>query len=344
MRVPCACSVRKKSFKVFPAIDDHLCDFGSQSQPLILLKFHGFIFSLGAGISGDEGECLPSLSQVEARLVEFKTPEIKFCEKIRGLEFDVKVKNNKIENLMNELEQVKKEKEGLDSKLTGFESASKDLDTLLGSQRSDKNKEGLGYNDAISDYSRPSPIESNLNDLQNSNSSVFEHRESSSTILFKHVIKFVKAADSPIDTKTNKLETVRKSSVRYAEIHFDHLAYNYGVWVEKRKNWPKNNFAHKNVTPKADLLKTGRTPIRVNRPNINVAQPKMRSFDKTTHSYVRRPFQRKSAVRTQFRAPRVSTVNTKFPIVDSKFSTAKSTFTAGLGNKGKAVKASACWI
>nr|GEV92637.1 hypothetical protein [Tanacetum cinerariifolium] len=85
------------------------------------------------------------LSQVEARLVEFKTQEIRFCKKIRGLEFDVKNKNNKIERIINELEQIKKEKEGLDSKLTGFESASKDLDTLLGSQRSDKNNEGLGY-------------------------------------------------------------------------------------------------------------------------------------------------------------------------------------------------------
>nr|GEY07348.1 hypothetical protein [Tanacetum cinerariifolium] len=86
------------------------------------------------------------LSQVEARLVEFKTQELKFWEKIKGLEFDVKNKNTKIERLTNELEQIKKEKEDLDSKLTGFESASKDLDTLLGSQRSDKNKEGLGYN------------------------------------------------------------------------------------------------------------------------------------------------------------------------------------------------------
>nr|GEU69611.1 ribonuclease H-like domain-containing protein [Tanacetum cinerariifolium] len=56
------------------------------------------------------------------------------------------------------------------------------------------------------------------------------------------------------------------------------------------------------------------------------------------------PFQRKSAARTQSRVPRVSTVTKKFPTVDSKFSTAKSTFTAYLGNKGKAVKASACWI
>nr|GEV86568.1 hypothetical protein [Tanacetum cinerariifolium] len=64
----------------------------------------------------------------------------------RGLERDVEIINNKIEYLMNELEQVKKEKERLDNKLTGFESVSKDLDNLLRSQRSDKNKEGLGYN------------------------------------------------------------------------------------------------------------------------------------------------------------------------------------------------------
>nr|GFA82060.1 hypothetical protein [Tanacetum cinerariifolium] len=181
-----------------------------------------------------------SLSQVEARLVEFKTQEIKLCEKIRGLEFDVKNKNTKTENHMNELEQVKKEKEDLDSKLTSFESASKDIDTLLGSQRSDKNKKVLRYNvvpplpaqvcsppkkdmswtglpefadDTMTDYSRPSlSIESNTSDLQNSNSFVSEHGESSCSILSNHMIKFVKAADSPIDIKTHKVETVRKSS------------------------------------------------------------------------------------------------------------------------------------
>nr|GEZ21468.1 ribonuclease H-like domain-containing protein [Tanacetum cinerariifolium] len=155
------------------------------------------------------------LSQVETRLIEFKTQEIKFCKKIRGLEFDVEFKNNKIEHLMNELEQVKKEKDGLDSKLTGFESALKDLDTLLGCQRTNKNKEGLGYSvvpppvqvysppnkdmswtgvpefadDTITDYSRPSPsIES-------------------STI------------ESPTVIKTNKVETARKSPVKYDEMY-----------------------------------------------------------------------------------------------------------------------------
>nr|GEW58305.1 hypothetical protein [Tanacetum cinerariifolium] len=217
------------------------------------------------------------LSQIEARLVEFKTQEIKLCEKIRGLEFDVKVKNNKIENLMNKLEQVKKEKEGLDSKLTCFESASKDLDNLLGSQRSDKNKEGLGYNDTITDYSRPSPsIESNSNDLQKSNSSISEHGESSSSILSKPMIKFGKAADSPTDIKTNKVKTVRKSFVRYAEM-YRNISKSSKV---RGKNWPKNNFAHKNVTPKADLLKTASVsaarPVNTaaSRPNVNSARLK----------------------------------------------------------------------
>nr|GEU73077.1 retrovirus-related Pol polyprotein from transposon TNT 1-94 [Tanacetum cinerariifolium] len=209
------------------------------------------------------------LSQVEARLVEFKEQEIKFCKKIRGLERDVVVRNNKIVYLENELEQVKKEKENLDNKLTGFENASKDLDNLLGSQRSDKNKEGLGYNVV------PPP---------------------------------------------------------YAQVYLP------------QETWPKNNFAHKNVTPKAVLLRTGKTLIAVSRPNMNVTQPKMTSFAKTAHSNVKRPFQGKSVVRTQPRVPRVSTVTKFFSTVDSKFPTVKSTFTTDLGNKGKVVKASACWI
>nr|GEZ13853.1 hypothetical protein [Tanacetum cinerariifolium] len=186
-------------------------------------------------------------NEVEARLVEFKNQEIKFCEEIRGLEFKVESKANRIENLTYELETLKKEKEGLNSKLTGFKSASKDIDNLLESQISDKNKEGLGYSvvppppaqvysppkkdmswtglpefidDTITDYSRPSPaIESNSDDPQNKNPSVTETGASSSTILSKPAIKFVKAAERPTKTKTYKVETVKKPSVKYAEMY-----------------------------------------------------------------------------------------------------------------------------
>ncbi|GKD82813.1 hypothetical protein Tco_1349652, partial [Tanacetum coccineum] len=87
------------------------------------------------------------LSQVEARLVEFKNNEIKLCERIRVLERDIEIRDNKIENLRNELEEVKKEKESIDIKIENFDNASKDLDSLLGTQRSVKDKTSLGLNE-----------------------------------------------------------------------------------------------------------------------------------------------------------------------------------------------------
>nr|GEV05324.1 hypothetical protein [Tanacetum cinerariifolium] len=239
------------------------------------------------------------LSQVKGRLVEFKNQEIKFCERIRGLEFSVECKTNRIKNLTKELETLRKEKEGLERKLTGFKSATKDLDNITGSQRSDKIKEGLGYSvvppphaqvnsppkkdmswtglpefadDIIIDYTRPSSIvESNPNDLQNHSSSAFENEESTGSILSKPEIKFVRLVDSITVVKIDKKDTVRKTTVKYDELY--------------RKTSKKSN-------------------VRV---------------------------------RSQFRGPRVPTVNRKFPTVNRKFPTGNSIFsTTDVGNKGSA--------
>nr|GFC77984.1 hypothetical protein [Tanacetum cinerariifolium] len=82
------------------------------------------------------------------------------------------------------LDTLKLEKDGVDGKLAGLLKASKNLDNLIESQRSDKVKDGVGYNavpspavdlylspkkdltwtglpefvdDTVTDYSRPSP-------------------------------------------------------------------------------------------------------------------------------------------------------------------------------------------
>nr|GEW38434.1 hypothetical protein [Tanacetum cinerariifolium] len=185
------------------------------------------------------------LTQVEARLAEHRDRELKYCEKIRGLEFKTKSSIDCIESLKKELELIKKEKEGLDSKLTGFQTTSKDLDSLLESQRLDKNKEGLGYSvvppapaqiysppkndmcwtglpefadDTITDYNRPSPtMESNTDDT-NRNSSVTETRESSSIVTSKPVIKFVKVVDRPAERPTTD-KTAKKPFVKYAKLY-----------------------------------------------------------------------------------------------------------------------------
>nr|GEW40517.1 retrovirus-related Pol polyprotein from transposon TNT 1-94 [Tanacetum cinerariifolium] len=266
------------------------------------------------------------LAQVESKLVEHKDSELKYCEIIRGLELEVKFKTNSLECLVKKVKTLKKEKEGLDGKLAGFQTASKDLDSLLESQRLYKNKEGLGYSavpppsaqiysspekdmswtglpkfkdDIVTDYSRPTPtVESSPDDAQNRNPSVTK------------------------EASPNKVKTAKKSPVK--------------------------------------------PPMRPMRSNMNGARPNRTSFNKPAHSYTSRLFQRTSAMRSQYRAPWVPTVNKNFPPVNRKFSTISRKFstvnrkfptanrkfptsgtnfsTADMGKKGKAVKPSACWF
>nr|GEV06741.1 putative reverse transcriptase, RNA-dependent DNA polymerase [Tanacetum cinerariifolium] len=245
-------------------------------------------------------------------------------------------------------ELIKKEKEGLDSKLAGFQTASKDLDSLLESQRLDKNKEGLGYSAVppphaqvyspskkdlswtglpefadytVTDYSRPSPtIECTSDDAQNRNPSVTETKASPSTILSKHFIKFVKAADKPTENKTDKCKTVKKPTVKYAKLYrkpskSSGIRGNQRNWnnlksqqlgVKMGRSSPKNNYTHRSMPSKPAIHKPYRPPMR---PNMNAAHPNRTFIYKPAHSYSKRPFQRTSGVRLKFRAPWGSSQN-----------------------------------
>nr|GEU37876.1 hypothetical protein [Tanacetum cinerariifolium] len=223
------------------------------------------------------------LVQVESRLVEHKDREIKYCEKIRGLEFGIESNNECIEIIKKKLEILKKEKEGVYRKLAGFLTASKDLDNLIESQRVDKNKDGLGYSaappppaqiysspkkdmswtglsefsdDTVTDYSRPSPtIESTSGDDQNKNPSLTKTEASPSTISPKPFIKFVKAAER---STTNKVETVKKPSVK--------------LGVKMGRSSPKNNYTHRSMPSRLAIHRTYRPPMRPVRLNMNAAR------------------------------------------------------------------------
>nr|GEV09227.1 reverse transcriptase domain-containing protein [Tanacetum cinerariifolium] len=226
------------------------------------------------------------------------------------------------------LEVIKNEKEGLESKLTGFKSATKDLDHLIGSQRSDKIKEGLGYSvvppppaqlysppkkdmswtglpkfadDTVTNYTRPAPtVESSPDDAQNKNPSVTATEASPNIITSKPAIKFVKAAERP---KTDKVKTTKKPTIKYVELyrkttkracfncgHFDHLSYDCGLGVKKGITRPQNN-THRSLPPRPAIHKPYRPPMRQMRPNMNVAWPNRTSFYKSAHSYTKRSFQ-----------------------------------------------------
>nr|GFC04387.1 ubiquitin hydrolase [Tanacetum cinerariifolium] len=146
-----------------------------------------------------------------------------------------------IKTLSKQLETLKLEKDGVDGKLAGLLKALKNLDNLIESQRSDKVKDGVGYNvvpppaadlylspkkdlswtglpefvdDIVIDYSRPMPtIESTSKEGQNKNSSTSE--DVASPITPKLFVKFVKPKDT--QSEKNKKKTPKKSQVKYAE-------------------------------------------------------------------------------------------------------------------------------
>nr|GEY13996.1 hypothetical protein [Tanacetum cinerariifolium] len=76
--------------------------------------------------------------------------EVAYEEKIAVLEFEVKDKGNAITRLTNQLDQTLKEKEDLKAKLEQFEISSKNLNKLINSQLSAKDKIGLRYRDQLS--------------------------------------------------------------------------------------------------------------------------------------------------------------------------------------------------
>nr|GEY83694.1 hypothetical protein [Tanacetum cinerariifolium] len=292
------------------------------------------------------------LAQVESRLVEHKDKEIKYCEKIKGIEFRTESNNDYIEILKKELETLKKEKEGVDGKLAGFLTTSKDLDNLIKSQRSDKNKEGLGYSDVppppaqiysspkkdlswtgllqfaddtVTDYSRPSPtMESNSGDDQNKNPSVLETDASPGTITPKPFIKFVKPSNSLSKSKIGKSKTPKKPPVKYAE-QYKKPNKKPNKKGEKGTSRSQNN-THESFTPRPVVHRPYRPPVKPIRTNMNGARPNRTSFNKQAHSYENKPFQRTSTVRSQFRAPWVPTANKNFPPVSKKFSTVSRNF------------------
>ncbi|GJV16534.1 putative ribonuclease H-like domain-containing protein [Tanacetum coccineum] len=91
------------------------------------------------------------LESIEAQIIVHQKNEVVYEEKIAVLEFDVKDKENAITRLKNQLDETLREKEDLKAKLEQFETSFKNLNKLINSQLSAKDKTGLGYGDQINE-------------------------------------------------------------------------------------------------------------------------------------------------------------------------------------------------
>ncbi|GJT92836.1 putative ribonuclease H-like domain-containing protein [Tanacetum coccineum] len=110
------------------------------------------------------------LSILEEQVVKYKESEVLFSEEIALLKRSVGHKDYLMGLVKTELEKVKEEKEGVEYKLAKFEKSSKDLDALLASQVTDKNKRGFGYNAVPSPHplilNRPTPLDLSYSGLE----------------------------------------------------------------------------------------------------------------------------------------------------------------------------------
>ncbi|GKA95802.1 putative ribonuclease H-like domain-containing protein [Tanacetum coccineum] len=106
------------------------------------------------------------LESLEARIVVHQKNEAVYEEDIAFLKYDVKVRDNSITELKNQLAEALREKDDLKLKLEKFETSSMKLTKLINSQISVNNKSGVGFNSQMN--------ENKLHDCHLNKSKVFE--------------------------------------------------------------------------------------------------------------------------------------------------------------------------
>ncbi|GKB47269.1 hypothetical protein Tco_0898022 [Tanacetum coccineum] len=150
---------------------------------------------------------------------------------------------------------------------------------------------------------------------------------------------------------------------------FDHVHANCNYHQRERvvsgNNYTRVNYnyyakkahpsAHRNLFPRAVLMKTGLRPLNTVRP-VNTAHPKttvfcarpMSRFSKSAQSTLKRPYQMKTALTNKNFSQKVNTAKGKFYTARPKtVNTARpnsAVVNAVRENQVNAVKASACWV
>ncbi|GJV54562.1 ribonuclease H-like domain-containing protein [Tanacetum coccineum] len=197
------------------------------------------------------------LASVEEQLVFYKKNEVIFYEQLAVLKRDISYKDSEISMLKSELEKLKQEKESNQLKIENFDNASKSLDKLIGSQIPDKSRKGLGFVSYNVVPPPPTGLFSPPNlDLSNSGLEEFQQPE------FEGY--------GPKTSKNVSEDTSNK----------DHCNYHQRERVVSGNNHTRVNYndtakqahpsAHRNIVPRAVLMKTGLRPLNTAHPKTTV--------------------------------------------------------------------------
>ncbi|GKA80769.1 hypothetical protein Tco_0787461, partial [Tanacetum coccineum] len=305
---------------------------------------------------------LRGLASVEEQLVFYKKNEVLFYEQLAVLKRDISYKDSEISMLKSELENIKQEKESNQLKIEQFDNASK---RLFSPPNLDLSNSGLEeFQQPEFEGYGPKTSKSVSEDTSN------EVKESPDVLLVEELVsndKLEKKIVFPTVAKINfvrpqQQEKLVRKLVKYAEMYsFDHMRANCNYHeresVVSGNNYTRVNYnysaqkayptAHRNMAPRAVLMKTGLRPLNTAKP-VNTAYPKttaysarpMSHFFKSAQSTVKSPYQMRTALTNKNFSQKVNIAKGKFYTARPKAVNTARPNTAVVN----AVKASACWV
>ncbi|GJT24656.1 putative ribonuclease H-like domain-containing protein [Tanacetum coccineum] len=103
-----------------------------------------------------------ALESLESKILGHEKNELAWGEKYEFQNYELKCREIKINNLNLELEKVVKERDELNLKIVKWEESSKNLNELLNSQMSARDKTGLGYGTQLNEMSNISETDRNF--------------------------------------------------------------------------------------------------------------------------------------------------------------------------------------
>ncbi|GJZ48982.1 hypothetical protein Tco_0603172 [Tanacetum coccineum] len=141
-------NVEESSSKAMLAIDGAGFDLSFMTEEEVPTNFALMVFS-DSELNKSEFDLANykrGLASVEEQLVFHKKNKGILCDQIAVRKRDASFNESEINALKIQIERLKKEKESNQIKIDNFKNASKSLDKLIGSQISDNNRKGVGYN------------------------------------------------------------------------------------------------------------------------------------------------------------------------------------------------------
>ncbi|GKA13381.1 putative ribonuclease H-like domain-containing protein [Tanacetum coccineum] len=226
------------------------------------------------------------LASVEEKFVFYKKNAVIFCEQLADLKRDISYKDSEISMLKSELKKLKQEKESNQLKIKNFDNASKSLDKLIGSQITDKSRKGVGFRSSNS-------LSLKDMDLRTSKTLAEDFsNELGNSLMLPLIEKVQRPRGNQGNLNNQKSQQLGSNFVMYNKAcfvcgRFDHVQadcnYHHMERMVSGNNYTRVDYnyyakkahpnAHRNMVPKAVLMKTGLRPLNTARP-VNTAHPK----------------------------------------------------------------------